>query len=563
MLSVRAMSLTTAEQGVDFEELLARCDEADIGHLVGPHAVRLLRTLDPKLGLPSSLQRLCLQLHSPESILRNRETRGRLLQSLRPEEAASLASLLDLNSHPSPNVYKLLEEVSIRKNSSKEKKLFDFFGLEIQETGTTVQAPAINCVEPKYSLFDHQYQAMMKVIETLSSSKRRVVLHMPTGAGKTRTAMHIASSVLLRKKPSVAIWLAYSEELCEQAAEEFEEAWSYLGDRKLNIYRYWGAERNLLIQDIQDGFLVAGLSKLFERAKRDSDFITRLADRTSLVIIDEAHQAIADTYSFLLDYLVHRNDFAGLLGLTATPGRTWDDPEEDERLAAFFNHNKVTLNAQGHDSPVDYLIAEGYLAKPIFQSLLYSQGRELNATQIKVLARALDIPESILNSLSEDVQRNMLIVNTVEELANRHKRILVFGATVQHSRLLATVLQARGLRAASISHKTGGEERQRLIDEYKYSNGDPMILCNYGVLTTGFDAPRTSAEVIARPTKSLVLYSQMVGRATRGTLAGGNAEAEIFTIIDTQLPGFGDMVEAFNNWEDVWASNSESMSEFN
>ena len=90
---------------MNFEELLARCDEADIGHLVGPHAVRLLRTLDPKLGLPSSLQRLCLQLHSPESILRNRETRERLLQSLRPEEATSLASLLDLNSHPSPNVY--------------------------------------------------------------------------------------------------------------------------------------------------------------------------------------------------------------------------------------------------------------------------------------------------------------------------------------------------------------------------------------------------------------------------------------------------------------------------
>ncbi len=548
---------------MNFEELLARCDATDIGLLVGEHAVRLLRTLDPKLGLPLSLQRLCLQLHSPESILRNSETRRRLLLSLRPEEAASLARLLDLNSHPSPNVYKLLEEVSIRKNSSKEKKLFDFFSLEIKEPEITIQTPAINCIKPKYSLFDHQYQAMIKVLEKLSSTERRVVLHMPTGAGKTRTAMHIASSVLLRKKPSVATWLAYSEELCEQASEEFEEAWSYLGDRDLNIYRFWGNERDLSIEDIRDGFLVAGLSKLFERAKRDSDFITRLADRTSLVIIDEAHQASAETYSFLLDYLVHRNDFAGLLGLTATPGRTWDDPEEDERLAAFFNHNKVTLNAQSHDSPVDYLIAEGYLAKPTFRSLLYSQDRELSNAQIAGLARALDIPESILNSLSEDVQRNMLIVNTVEELANRHERILVFGATVQHSKLLATVLQARGLRAASISHKTGLEERQRLIDEYKYSNGKPMILCNYGVLTTGFDAPRTSAEVIARPTKSLVLYSQMVGRATRGMLAGGNAEAEIFTIVDTQLPGFGNMVEAFNNWEDVWTDNSESTSDFN
>jgi superfamily II DNA or RNA helicase len=79
-----------------------------------------------------------------------------------------------------------------------------------------------------------------------------------------------------------------------------------------------------------------------------------------------------------------------------------------------------------------------------------------------------------------------------------------------------------------------------------------MILCNFGVLTTGFDAPSISAALIARPTRSLVLYSQMVGRATRGTRGGGNAKAEILTVVDPELPGFGDVAEAFTNWEDVW-----------
>ena len=79
-----------------------------------------------------------------------------------------------------------------------------------------------------------------------------------------------------------------------------------------------------------------------------------------------------------------------------------------------------------------------------------------------------------------------------------------------------------------------------------------MVLCNYGVLTTGFDAPRTSAAVIVRPTRSLVLYSQMVGRAIRGPAAGGNEACEIVTIVDTALPGFGDVADAFSNWEDVW-----------
>lgn len=79
-----------------------------------------------------------------------------------------------------------------------------------------------------------------------------------------------------------------------------------------------------------------------------------------------------------------------------------------------------------------------------------------------------------------------------------------------------------------------------------------MVICNFGVLTTGFDAPSVSAALIARPTRSLVLYSQMVGRATRGPRAGGNPTAEIVTVVDPELPGFGDLAEAFTNWEDVW-----------
>ena len=75
---------------------------------------------------------------------------------------------------------------------------------------------------------------------------------------------------------------------------------------------------------------------------------------------------------------------------------------------------------------------------------------------------------------------------------------------------------------------------------------------NFGVLTTGFDAPAASAALIARPTKSLVLYSQMVGRVIRGPKAGGTDRCEVVTVVDTTLPGFGDVAEAFTNWEDVW-----------
>ena len=67
---------------------------------------------------------------------------------------------------------------------------------------------------------------------------------------------------------------------------------------------------------------------------------------------------------------------------------------------------------------------------------------------------------------------------------------------------------------------TDGTEREHIIKRFKRPGGPHRILANFGVLTTGFDAPAASAALIARPTKSLVLYSQMVGRVIRGPRAG-------------------------------------------
>ena len=109
------------------------------------------------------------------------------------------------------------------------------------------------------------------------------------------------------------------------------------------------------------------------------------------------------------------------------------------------------------------------------------------------------------------------------------------------------------IRSSSITASTDPDKRQKWLELFKdASDEEACVLFNYGVLTTGFDAPRTSAAIISRPTKSLVLYSQMVGRVIRGTKVDGTESAEIWTVVDQDLPGFRDLSEAFNNWEDVW-----------
>ena len=309
-------------QQPSFTDLLSRADDETLQQIVGSPTVGLLSALDHRLATPSRLRRTCLQLNSPEALLRDLSVRKRLLLLLRPAHAAALAGQLGLDT---ADPYDAILTMKIRKNSAPERQLFEFFGIAPAEEPNANQAPAVAEGMARYGLFLHQRQAQTEVLSALAGPDPRVILHMPTGAGKTRTALHVVAARLRQREPSVVVWLAYSEELCEQAASEFETAWSHLGNRGLHVYRFWGPGRDLDIDDVNDGFMVAGLAKTVERAKRDGDFIARLADRTSLVIIDEAHQGTAHTYQFLLEYLVERHETTGLLGLTATPGRTWNE----------------------------------------------------------------------------------------------------------------------------------------------------------------------------------------------------------------------------------------------
>ena len=145
------------------------------------------------------------------------------------------------------------------------------------------------------------------------------------------------------------------------------------------------------------------------------------------------------------------------------------------------------------------------------------------------------------------------VLSSIDELLSRgHRRLLTFAASVSHARVLTAILVARGVHSEAVTAATPDRVRDRAIRMFKSDDATPMVLVNFGVLTTGFDAPGASAAVIARPTKSLVLYSQMVGRVIRGPKAGGTDACEIVTVVDPSLPGFGNVADAFLNWEDVW-----------
>ena len=404
-------------------------------------------------------------------------------------------------------------------------------------------------VTPGYPLHSYQRQVLSDIFHALSSPERRAVAHLPTGAGKTRIAAHAACQLLNKKDSddSLVIWLASTEELCEQAADELARAWTYLGQREACIHRYWG-NRSPDLRRLPSGFLVIGLAKLRSAAFQDNTLLAYLAYCASAVIFDEAHQAVAETYSFITEQLCSTRP--PLLGLTATPGRTANLTDADHRLANMFNYNKVSIDPRGHDNPVTYLVQNRYLADARFVQISF----ELE-TSIADPEPDMDYNARDLEDLGRNHNRTHRIVELAENAAKRHPRTIVFCPSVESALECARLLQAKGIATSVVTANTPSEDRRAILDSFKNDSREHMVLFNYGVLSAGFDAPRTRCVIIARPTTSLVLYSQMAGRAMRGPRAGGNPKAEILTVVDTNLPGFGSVTDAFTNWEGLWSNN--------
>ena len=447
-----------------------------------------------------------------------------------------------------------IQNIDPSQDAETWRSFLGFFGADWRTTVSYKADLDQEQVLPQFSLFPHQRNTADRVSTAIRDRRGRVVLHMPTGAGKTRTTMHVVCHFLASIEPCVIIWLANSAELLDQAADAFQTAWSHLGNREVNLLRFWGDHAPAL-STMSDGLVVAGLQKM--HALRTSDWIAamRFARKVSLVVVDEAHQAIAPSYRELIEMVANTGTQSAIVGLTATPGRTWSDIASDAQLSRFFNEQKVMLEVEGWKNPVAFLIEEGYLARPHFQRLEI-EASPIPKSSLSASSASSDYEFALLDNLAKQVNRNIAIINETKRLIEAgHRRIILFGASVRHAEVLAAALTALEIDARVVTGETASTTRARTITAFRGSSPKPMILCNFGVLTTGFDAPNTSAAIIARPTKSLVLFSQMVGRATRGPKAGGNENCEITTVVDIDLVGFGDIADAFTNWEDVWHDN--------
>ena len=534
--------------GQKLAEIIEKLSERELHTIVGDDGTSLITAISNPKDKLERMRRMATNLLQNQSngIMFQDDVREICWNYMSDQKRDELIQRLELSSSLELSAINLSSSLKFRR-----KYLEFFFGFDLHETTANLYTSELVRTTPKFGLFPHQRRTMRQVCAALRGGHGRVVLHMPTGSGKTRTAMHIICQFLLESEPSLVVWLATSEELLEQAFNAFQSAWPHLGNREVQSIRFWG-NHNSSPLDVSDGIIVAGLKKMSSLLNRDRIKLLRLGQLTNLVVVDEAHQAIAPTYKEVIVNIADAGKHTALLGLTATPGRTYSDIDADKLLSEFFSNRKITLQVDDDIDPITFLVNQGYLAKPKFNRIEVNTPLNLKNNQI-IQSPNGDYRTKVLETLAENCERNKVILDEIIRLVDEgHKRIILFAASVRHAEVIDGVLNALNFDCRIVTAQSESKERKRIIRLFRGTSAQPVILSNYGVLTTGFDAPNTSAAVIARPTRSLVLFSQMVGRAIRGPKAGGNEHCTISTVVDTNLPGFGDVAEAFTNWEDVW-----------
>lgn len=347
---------------------------------------------------------------------------------------------------------------------------------------------------PAPTLRPYQREAVEAVLAARRGGVRRMVVCLPTGAGKT-----VVFARLARMARRGVLVLAHREELVAQAREKIERALAGEADvavEQADRRAHAGAK-----------VVVASI-----RSLRDERLDALLSGRDlGLVIYDECHHAAApDNLRVLRRLGAFDAGWTGtLLGFTATTARG-----DGQGLDTVFE--RIVYSKTLPD-----LVDEGYLAR-------LSGYRIATTADLSRLSReGLDFLEEELAEAVDIEDRNALVARSIQELA-RDRRTIAFCVTVNHARHLSHALNHLGVAAGLVHGAMRPEDRARALSDFR--SGRTQVLTNVGVLTEGFDDPGVSCVAMARPTRNEGLYAQCVGRGTR--LFPGKRDCLILDFVD-------------------------------
>lgn len=324
----------------------------------------------------------------------------------------------------------------------------------------------------KHALRDYQKDALVKLRRSIKLGNRAIVLQLPTAGGKTTIAAEVMKGAVA--KGNRAWFIVDSVELVDQSWKRFEAEGLATG------VIMGKDERTDYSKPVQ----VATIQTLRNRWDQVAEAL-----RPTVIVVDECH-VFHQAHATLLKESVASG--AVVIGLSATPWRKGLGQHFDEIVVGATTQQLTDLG---------YLCPATYYA-PIPPDLAGVKTSNNGDWQEDALAEVMGDAELLGD-----------IVQHWQQLAH-DRQTIVFACNVGHSRSLCAAFKRIGVVADHIDgYMNDPEERRRIIDDYRA--GKIQVLCNCQVLTKGFDAPQTGCLVIARPTKSMMLHIQMLGRGLR------------------------------------------------
>jgi superfamily II DNA or RNA helicase len=322
----------------------------------------------------------------------------------------------------------------------------------------------------------YQQNVVAELERNRESGKRRIIVVAPTASGKTVIAAAIIKQAVSAYQR--ILFIAHRDELLTQARDKLARFGIAPGIIKAG--RDKDARPQAMVQ-------IAGIQTLHARAVRAKSMELPAAE---YVFVDEAHHIRARTYQTIIEAYPN----ATLIGLTATPCRG-----DGRGLGNVFE-------AMVECPQIGQLIELGFLVRP---KIFAPPSPDLRGVEVASTG------DYILNQLSDRMNTDPLVGDIVEHWLKhaQRRRAVIFAVDVAHSVHITDELLKSGVKAEHVDANTPAIDRQAILG--RLASGETEVVCNCMILTEGFDLPDIGCIVLARPTKSLGLFRQMIGRGLR------------------------------------------------
>lgn len=369
---------------------------------------------------------------------------------------------------------------------------------------------------------------------------RNGLVVMPTGSGKTYTAVNWLLSEGVAKGYRI-VWLVHRQELVEQTYHEFRKQTPLLKGtdvKKIRILAVSGVHMKMSMASKGDVYVcsIASVSN-----KYGYRFIERMigaqGKRKLIIVVDEAHHAIASNYQKVIRRMSVLNPNRVLLGLTATPTRMQES--QKLRLLRMFNAEKnvkrnIGVKGKGYvyEVTLKQLLASGFLANPQYVPVCTNIVGEVEYDCMPedelYFQQFGELSERIKNRIGKSSARNKMIVDQYLEHQDTYGKTIVFAYDQNHAETLCAEFKNAGITCDyAISNRSDAQDVIR-----RFKDNEFKVLINVQILTEGSDVPDIQTVFLARETNSDSLLMQMIGRGLRGEKAGGTKEAYIVAFHD-------------------------------